>query len=245
MAPKKIEKEQDEVTASSNTACGSNQDPLVEEMLQQLSPEEMSLNQLIEGIDEKDEEIKKLEKQMVALKLEKAEMKKIFTEKNGPEREAQRKAKTKEASQNRKQKGAVDRATEITVSVKTNIVIDNSDKGATVKVTIQRGKSSGALKNAVLRILNKTAPKGKSDLISIKKQGNELYNFGPSKCGLRQLNTLGVHDGDELVFNYGTSQPPKPLSEADTLAQNIGINNDEEEAESEEMEIDPTDDGDV
>ena len=263
MAPKKTDgysspKSGDEQTvANPNIACGSEQDPLVEQIVQQMSPEEMTHNQLADHIIEVDDTITSLEKQLKDLKLKKAELKKLHSEKNKPHKEVENKLKAQARAQDKKEKGKEDRERVITLTVRTNLADDkDKSKGKEVVVKIKQGATAGQLKDKILEQLGKRAPKGKADILFIKKGTKEIYNFGPQKCGLRHLHTLGVSDGDALDFSYGFDQLPPVITEADTLAVNIGgqqsnpetnedINEEEEEETDAESDMAVDDDNEL
>ena len=66
---------------------GSGKDPVVVQLIQQLTPEEMTSNQLGSTIAEKDDEIKQLELKLASLKIDKTKLKSIQTEKKKANKE--------------------------------------------------------------------------------------------------------------------------------------------------------------
>ena len=66
---------------------GSGKDPVVVQLIQQLTPEEMTSNQLGSTIAEKDDEIKQLELKLASLKIDETKLKSIQTEKKKANKE--------------------------------------------------------------------------------------------------------------------------------------------------------------
>eukprot|EP00438_Fugacium_kawagutii_P020497 Skav224681 [mRNA] locus=scaffold1804:142043:142696:+ [translate_table: standard] len=201
-----------------------------------------------------DDKVKTTEEQTKGYKSMKADVKTKLSERQAPMKEELRKQRQKASNERRKEEKAEDREKVIKLTVRTNIVDDKESKdfgkqkGKEVEVKIKQGATAGKLKDKILEQIGKRAPKGKSDIIFIKKGSKEIYNFGPQKCGLRRLHTLGVSDGDAVDFSYGFDQKPPVITEADTLAQSIGgnagieedkddINEEDEEESGEESDI--------
>ena len=222
----------EQTEADPNIATSSSGDPLVQQI-------EMSQSQGYtkpKTLPEKEEELALLIEQMKALKFDIKEHKEKLKETEAPLKAIERVAKQKARSKAVTEKNKAFREESIDVVV--NVVNEDGSR-ARLLIRIQRGKSTGKLKDAVLLMLGKTLKRGTT--ISITWQGREIYNIGVNQKGLKRLNILGVNSMDELTMTIG-NQPQLNVekTEAEELAIPLGHQSGEEneETESETEEYD-------
>lgn len=156
-----------------------------------------------------------------------------------PVKEENRKNKQKERAAVVKETNRQNRERVMNLVVKVRVCkAFDEDKWTTINVSIPRNKSMGAVKDEVCRQMGKRVPRGHSNMLFIKnaKDGEELYNHGKDRLGLKRINKLNLEDGNVLTFSFGDNPETPQVVEQETT--NIAVNEvDGEDSESSDEPI--------
>ena len=128
--------------------------------------------------------------------------------------------KKKNTTQNlevRRETNKAEREQRISLSITTNLYKGKAfepQHQVKANITVPRNKTVAFVVDETFRAINKSRPKG-SEKLSVKYLGEEIYDYGEGKRGLKRLNTLGIQDKDTLVLNIKGFGPPQPVQETE------------------------------
>lgn len=190
---------EEQTVADPNIPTSSSGDPLVQQiqmsMPTQPADDEPSLEELRKKLEdcqiEKDENKKRLDECKKRLNALKQKLK----DAKAPKKEEMRKERAKAYALNRKLKNAKEREAIISI----NVQVDDGDGNQfNITVQVRQNISMGKLKDRVLELINRTLKK--SDTLSIRFNGEEVYDTGLGSKGKKHLHTLGIKNGYNTDF---------------------------------------------